>query len=315
MSSEVDSTPDSKPPAGSGSDSGGVESGAVAVERKPVQAKSAPRSGHAVEPPQSIRPKARPKSTVGSAAPVKRVGHGEGESGPNHPKAGASTTGAKRSYRTTRSVPVVVGEQIARKPASAPAGTTGPARTSAKAAFSGGTTRMGGAGSGATASAPSVSQTAVPGVDPGTFTQVVAAAAGIEAAGTATTTGDKAKGSKRVKLNLSYVAPLSVMKISFLVSVAIGIAFVVAVFILWSVLNDRHVFTQIDEMITEVVGKNRPEALDILPYVEQGRVMSGAAIIAVIDVIVFTIISTLVAVIYNIIAALVGGVRVTLKEH
>ncbi|MDR2565482.1 MAG: DUF3566 domain-containing protein [Bifidobacteriaceae bacterium] len=313
MSSEHDSAPASKPP----DDSGHAESGAVAVERKPVQAKSTARSGHAVEPPPSIRPKSKPKPIVGSAAPVKRVGHGDGESGPSHPKTGASTAGSKRSYRTTRSVPVVVGEQVAKKPANVGA-VTGPPRASARAAVSGSAGTGVGAGPGSAASAASTTQTAVKGVDPGTFTQVVAAAAGIEAAGTATVATDaktKAKGPKRVKLNLSYVAPLSVMKISFLVSVAMGIAFVVAIFILWTVLNDRHIFTQIDAMITEVVGKNRPDALNILQYVEQGRIMSGAAIIAVIDVIVFTIISTLVAVIYNIIAALVGGVRVTLKER
>jgi hypothetical protein len=105
------------------------------------------------------------------------------------------------------------------------------------------------------------------------------------------------------------------MKISFLVSVALGIAFVVAVYILWHVLNDKQVFTLIDSMIKEIIGANRPPQLEILKYVEEGRIMSGAAIIAVIDVVVLTIISTLVAVIYNIIAALVGGIRVTLKEH
>jgi hypothetical protein len=129
----------------------------------------------------------------------------------------------------------------------------------------------------------------------------------------AETDGRKTPG--RVKLNLSYIAPLSVMKISFLVAIALGIAFVVAVFVLWEALNDKSVFTTIDQMITDLVGANRPESLQILKYVERGRIMSGAAIIAVIDVVVITVVSTLVAVIYNIIAALVGGVRVTLREH
>jgi hypothetical protein len=79
-------------------------------------------------------------------------------------------------------------------------------------------------------------------------------------------------------------------------------------------LNDKHVFTQVDQMITDLVGVNRPESLEILKYVERSRVMSGAAIIAVVDVVVITAVSTLLAVIYNIIAALVGGVHVTLRE-
>ncbi|MDR3360457.1 MAG: DUF3566 domain-containing protein [Bifidobacteriaceae bacterium] len=42
--------------------------------------------------------------------------------------------------------------------------------------------------------------------------------------------------------------------------------------------------------------------------------MSGAAIIAVVNVVVMTLVSTLLAVAYNIVAALVGGVHVTLRE-
>ncbi|MDR1189916.1 MAG: DUF3566 domain-containing protein [Bifidobacteriaceae bacterium] len=328
MSSQIDSAPDLKPAAdeGAAAPDGGVE-------RKPAQAKSPARSGHAVEPPPSIRPKAKPKSSVGSSGPVRRVGHSEGESGPSHTKAAASGSGAKRSYRTTRSAPVVVGESSPRRTAGGKAGRTaggkaGRAASSTSIAGPGGSavpiggpaTGLGAASSAApmttvspTNAAGGVAGAAGGAVDPGTLTQVVAAAAGIEAAGTATTAS--VKGRKRVKLNLSYVAPLSVMKISFLVSVAMGIAFVVAIYILWNVLNDRAIFDQIDQMITDVVGQNRPESLDVLQYVEQGRIMSGAAIIAVIDVVVFTAVSTLVAVIYNIIAALVGGIKVTLKDR
>jgi hypothetical protein len=320
MSSEPGSAPDSKPASGSPRAQGAAD----VVERKPAPAKAASRSGHAVEPPPSIRPKSKPKPTVGAAAPVKRVGHGDGESGPSHPKTGGSPGAAKRSYRTTRAAPVVVSEPTAKKPppASAPSGAPGPVRTSARAPASApgglarapqGPPRSSAAGpAGATKTVPAVRpQTGGASAGPGTLTQVVAAAAGAQTPAAAA----GKKGSKRVKLNLSYIAPLSVMKISFLVSVALGIAFVVAVYILWSVLNDREVFTQIDQMIIDVVGTNRPEPLKILNYVEQGKVMSGAAIIAVVDVIVLTVMSTLVAVIYNILAALVGGVRVTLKER
>jgi hypothetical protein len=198
-----------------------------------------------------------------------------------------------------------------------------PERKSAKTGRGAGS-RGGGIGGGVVAGS-GTGQTAgradsLAGVEAGTFTQAVAAA-GIDASLTGTPalgapTGQAgAKPAKRVKLNLSYIAPLSVTKVAFLVSVAMGIAFVVAIYILWEVLNDRQIFAQIDDMITSLVGENRPKELDITSYVEQGRIMSGAAIIAVVDVIVFTVISTLVAVIYNIIAALVGGVRVTLKEN
>jgi hypothetical protein len=124
----------------------------------------------------------------------------------------------------------------------------------------------------------------------------------------------KSGKSKRVRLNLSYIAPLSVAKISFLVSIVLGIALVVCVFVIWHALNDREIFTRIDGMILDIVGQNRPESLDVRRYFELSKVMSVATIIAVADVIVLTVMSTLAAVVYNILAALVGGVRVTLKE-
>ncbi|MDR1118465.1 MAG: DUF3566 domain-containing protein, partial [Bifidobacteriaceae bacterium] len=149
---------------------------------------------------------------------------------------------------------------------------------------------------------------------PAPSTATIGAPGGIEAAGKADPSKKAARRAGRVKLNLSYVAPLSVMKMSFLVAIALGIAFVVAVFILWEALNDREVFTQVDQMIRDLIGNNRPESLEILQYVERGRVMSGAAILAVAQVVALTLISTLLAVIYNIVAALVGGVHVTLRE-
>ncbi|MDR0592512.1 MAG: DUF3566 domain-containing protein [Bifidobacteriaceae bacterium] len=322
MSSESGSAPEPTPAGAAGQppQAGG------GVERKPAGAKGAARSGHAVEPPPTIRPKSRPSPTVAPATPVKRVGHSEGESGPSHPKSGPSVTGSKRSYRTTRSM--VVQEAGAKKPPHAPGPPAATARTSVRpptgpvpAGAPRGPRPAGGPAASPLQAPPSgpVPAAARPApsagpVDQAALTQVVAAAAGIEATGQVVA-ATSAKGRKRVKLNLSYIAPLSVMKIAFLVSVAMGIAFVVAVYIFWTVLNDRQIFTQINQMITDLVGQNRPESLEILKYVEPSRVMSGAAIIAIIDVIVFTVISTLLAVIYNIIAALVGGVRVTLKEH
>jgi hypothetical protein len=118
----------------------------------------------------------------------------------------------------------------------------------------------------------------------------------------------------KTRANLSYISPLSAMKISFLVSIALGIAFVVAVFIAWEWLDSKAAFEQVDLMIAQLVGENRPPQLEILQYVERGRIMAGAAIVAVINVVILTAISTLLAVAYDIIAVLVGGVHVTLRE-
>ncbi|MDR2381006.1 MAG: DUF3566 domain-containing protein [Bifidobacteriaceae bacterium] len=232
-------------------------------------------AGTRADAPPTIRPKTKPRPTTGHVN-VKRVGHADGEARPSHPThSGAALTPGSHGPRRPHKV--------------AP-----PTSTVAVEAV------------------PAASAPRRPPVKPAA---TVVGPGGVEASGEVVKDKTKPRKAGRVKLNLSYVAPLSVMKISFLVAIALGVAFVVAVFIFWKALNDRHVFTQINDTITELVGANRPESLEILQYVTQGRVMSGAAIIAVVDVVVITLISTLFAVIYNIIAALVGGVRVTLREH
>lgn len=117
---------------------------------------------------------------------------------------------------------------------------------------------------------------------------------------------------RKVRLTLSRIDPWSVMKMAFLLSIAIGIMIVVAAFVFWYALNDLGVFTSIDETIRKIVGTE--SELDILQYVERDRVVSLAMIIAVVDVVLMTALSTIGAFLYNVVAALVGGVHMTLTD-
>ncbi len=102
------------------------------------------------------------------------------------------------------------------------------------------------------------------------------------------------------------------MKLAFLLSVAIGIMIVVAAAVVWFVLDGLAVFTTANDMITEIAGAE--SSLNILQYVEFSRVVSGATVIAVVDVVLITALSTIGAFLYNITAALVGGVNLTLTD-
>ncbi|GCE75292.1 DUF3566 domain-containing protein [Cellulomonas biazotea] len=119
-------------------------------------------------------------------------------------------------------------------------------------------------------------------------------------------------GPRRVRLAVSRVDPWSVMKLSFLLSVAIGIMIVVAAAVGWLTLDGLHVFTRVNELVTQITGS---ENTGILEYVEFRRIVSGATLIAVIDVFLLTALATIGAFLYNIVAALVGGVHVTMTDE
>jgi hypothetical protein len=121
-------------------------------------------------------------------------------------------------------------------------------------------------------------------------------------------------GPRRVKLQVARVSPWSVMKMAFLLSVALGVAFVVMVYIVWNVLDRSELFVTLNNNIAGIVGPEAADRFDILQYVDRGKVMAGAAGIAVIDVALATILATLGALIYNITSALVGGIHVTLRD-
>lgn len=119
---------------------------------------------------------------------------------------------------------------------------------------------------------------------------------------------------RRVRLTVSRVDPWSVMKMSFLLSVAIGIAMVVMVFVLWSVLAGMGIFERINEIAADVLGADGSDPFDLMDYIGLARVMSLSIVIGVIDVILITAIATLGAFLYNVSSALVGGLQLTLTD-
>ncbi|MGV8979235.1 MAG: DUF3566 domain-containing protein [Cellulomonas sp.] len=118
---------------------------------------------------------------------------------------------------------------------------------------------------------------------------------------------------RRVRLAVSRIDPWSVMKLSFLLSVALGIILVIAAAVIWFALDSMHVFAQVDTLIREVLGAE--SNIDILQYVSFSRILSAATMIAVVDVVLLTALSTIAAFLYNITAALVGGVHLTMTDE
>ena len=120
--------------------------------------------------------------------------------------------------------------------------------------------------------------------------------------------------ARRVRLTVSRVDPWSAMKISFLLSVALGIAGVVMIAVLWTILNGMGVFDQVNGVVGQIVQDNSSR-FDVLDFIGFKRVVSLAIVIGVIDVILVTAIATLGAFLYNVSSALVGGLQLTRLER
>ncbi|MEJ5946760.1 DUF3566 domain-containing protein [Pseudokineococcus basanitobsidens] len=116
---------------------------------------------------------------------------------------------------------------------------------------------------------------------------------------------------RRVRLSVSRVDPWSVLKLSFLVSVVVGIAVVVAAGTLWTVLDAVGVYDSVNSLIAQLSGT---ATVDVTDYVGFSQVVSAATVLAVVDVVIITALATLGAVVYNVSSTLVGGLRVTLTD-
>ncbi len=122
----------------------------------------------------------------------------------------------------------------------------------------------------------------------------------------------KAK-ARKARLLVSKVDPWSVLKLSFLLSVAIGIVTVVAAIVLWTVLDLTGIFDRVNSLLGDIAG-SESGGFDLREYASLGQVVSFATIIAVVNVVLLTALSMLSAVLYNISATLVGGIGVTLTD-
>lgn len=117
---------------------------------------------------------------------------------------------------------------------------------------------------------------------------------------------------RQVRLTVAHVNAWTVLRLSFLLSVAVGVVLVVVVALLWSVLDGIGVFASVNGVISDVVGSE--STFDLMKYVGLSKVLSLTVLVAVVDVVLLTVLATLGAVLYNICSALVGGVRLTLTD-
>lgn len=117
---------------------------------------------------------------------------------------------------------------------------------------------------------------------------------------------------RRARLVVAKVDTWSVAKLMFLLSVAVGIVIVVASVVLWLVLQATGAFDGLNDMLT-MLGTTGNH-IDISQVLSLGQVALYTTILAVINVVLFTLLSVICAMLYNIAAKLVGGIGLTLTD-
>ena len=118
--------------------------------------------------------------------------------------------------------------------------------------------------------------------------------------------------ARRMSLSLTRVDAWSVAKVTFMLSIAVAIIQVVASAIVWVLLDVVGVFSQ----ITQIVSSTGLDAggFDLKNVLSLTTVVSGVTIFSIVEVVIFTLLATIAALIYNVVSSLVGGVHVTLGD-
>lgn len=126
--------------------------------------------------------------------------------------------------------------------------------------------------------------------------------------------GPHNRRTRKARLRLSRIDPWSVMKTSFLFSIAFGVMLVVAVFVLWSVLAGSGALESVNALINTLISSEGDSSFRVEDILNSSRVLGFATVIAAIDVVILTAVATLFAFLYNLSATMLGGLEVTLAE-
>jgi hypothetical protein len=122
------------------------------------------------------------------------------------------------------------------------------------------------------------------------------------------------RGPRRASLQIKRVDPWSVLKLSLVIGVALFFVWLVAVGVLYTVLEGMGVWDKLNVTYNDLLqGGVDGRANEQL--VSAGRVFGVAAIIGAVNIVLFSALTTVGAFVYNVSADLAGGLEVTLAER
>ncbi|WP_103353810.1 DUF3566 domain-containing protein [Amycolatopsis sp. CA-128772] len=122
------------------------------------------------------------------------------------------------------------------------------------------------------------------------------------------------RGPRRASLQVKRFDPWSVLKLSLVLGVAMFFVWLVAVGVLYTVLDGMGVWDKLNGTYSSLVGGEGANASSE-PLISAGRVFGIAAILGAINIVLVSALATVSAFIYNVSADLAGGLEVTLSER
>lgn len=124
-------------------------------------------------------------------------------------------------------------------------------------------------------------------------------------------------GKRRARLVVRRIDPWSVLKFSLLFSLCLLVVFVVAVGALYFALDSLGVFDSVNKALVDLTSTGEGEGATggVQVVFSATTVLTGAAVVGAINVVIITAICTLGAFLYNLCSDVVGGIEVTLAER
>lgn len=118
---------------------------------------------------------------------------------------------------------------------------------------------------------------------------------------------------KQVRLKLRSIDLMSAVKVGFFVSVAGAIAAIFGTLIIWLILTASGLLSSAGNLVTSILGGesgvNIEQQFGLLP------VMTTVSTLSILNIVLSTALTTVLAALFNLIAKLVGGIAITFTNN